>query len=235
MLPVNLPLMTGSHNSIFSLIYPEPLLMSKFLLKFLIGILLAVSLDPIWAHSFSLGLVIPMTGPQLDSGQQVLDGFLLATTEEDSHPDETSDGHLGGLDSHVLEVDSGVDATLMLKRLDDLMQTRHPIFVTGLFTAETAELIARLLKRRNAVLFDPADSAMWQLALTAPGQLKSMSGDSFSTRFQNRYGYEPTPDVMRGYIAARLIAATVRSLPEEQLDNSQELALALARLQRELH
>ena len=235
MQPVNLPLMTGSHNSIFSLIYPEPLLMPKFPLIFLIGTLLGVSLDPIWAHSFSLGLVIPMTGPQLESGQQALDGFLLATTEEDSHTGETSDGHLGGLDSHVLRVDSGVDSSAMLKSLENLMQTRQPIFVTGLFTAETAELIAQSLKRGNAVLFDSAESAMWQIALTAPGQLKSMSGDSFSTRFQNRYGYEPTPEVMRGYIAARLIAATVRSLDEDELNDPHELALALARLQRELH
>ena len=208
--------------------------MIKFHMKILIGILLTVSLAPVWAHSFNLGLIIPLSGPQLESGQQVLDGFLLATTEEDGHPDETSDGHLGGLDSHVLKVDSGTNSTEMLIRLENLMQTREPIFVTGLFTAESIELIKESLKHQNTVLFDPAESAMWQLVLTAPGQLKSMSGDSFSTRFQNRYGYEPTSAVMRGYVAARLIAATVRSLPEEQLSNSQGLARALARLQREL-
>ncbi len=208
--------------------------MCKLTFSLLIGIILTASVGAVWAHSFNLGFIIPLSGPRLESGQQALDGFLLATTEEDGHPDETSDGHLGGLDSHVLKVDSGTDSTEMLKRLEILMQTREPIFVTGLFTAENIELIKESLKRKNTVLFDPAESAMWQLVLTAPGQLKSMSGDSFSTRFQNRYGYEPTSAVMRGYVAARLIAATVRSLPEEQLENSQELALALARLQREL-
>lgn len=208
--------------------------MTKFSPKILIGILFAVSLGPVWAHSFNLGFIIPLSGPQLEAGQQALDGFMLATTEEDGHPDETSDGHLGGLDSHLFKVDSGADSTVMLKRLENLIQTREPIFVTGLFTAETIELIEELLKRQNTVLFDPAESAMWQIVLTAPEQLKSMSGDPFSVLFQNRYGYAPTSDVMRGYIAARLIAATVRSLPGEQLGKSRELALVLTRFQREL-
>jgi ABC-type branched-subunit amino acid transport system substrate-binding protein len=208
--------------------------MIKFSPKILIGILFAVSLGPVWAHSFNLGFIIPLSGPQLEAGQQALDGFMLATTEEDGHPDETSDGHLGGLDSHLFKVDSGADSTVMLKRLENLVQTREPIFVTGLFTAETSELVEELLKRQNTVLFDPAESAMWQIVLTAPKQLKSMSGDPFSALFQNRYGYAPTSDVMRGYIAARLIAATVRSLPGEQVGKSRELALVLTRFQREL-
>ncbi len=208
--------------------------MSEFPLKILIGILLAGSLGQVSAHSFTLGLVIPLSGPQLESGQQVLDGFLLATTEEDGHPDETSDGHLGGLDSHVLTVDSGVDSTAMLKRLADLIRTREPIFVSGLFTAETAELITQSLKDENTVFFDPAESAMWQIALNSPNALKSMNDDSFSARFLNRYGYAPTLYVMRGYIAARLIAATVRSVSEEELNNSEKLLPAFTQVHREL-
>ena len=203
-------------------------------MKFLIGILLITTLGSAWAHSFSLVFVMPMSGPQKESGQQALNGFLLATTEEDTHADETSDGHLGGLDSHVLKVDSWVESPAMLESLENLMHTRQPIFVTGLFSAETAELIARSLKRENTVFFDPSESALWQIALTAPDTLKSMNGDSFSARFQNHYGYVPTLEVMRGYIAARLIAATVRSLGEDELNERHERALALARLQREL-
>ena len=156
--------------------------MLEYSLKTFAGILLVASLGPVWAHSFNLGLVIPMSGPGLDSGQQALDGFMLATTEQDGHPDETSDGHLGGLDSHVLKVDSGVDSALMLKSLDNLMQKSEPIFVTGLLSVETTELITKSLKQRNTVFFDPVDSAMWQIALNTPMALKSMNGDSFSAR-----------------------------------------------------
>jgi len=197
--------------------------MHQLSFRLLIGIILTVNFSAVWAHSFSLGLIIPLSGPQLESGQQVLDGFLLATTEEDGHPDETSDGHLGGLDSHVLKVDSGTNSTEMLNRLEKLMQTREPIFVTGLFTAKNIEIIKESLKRKNTVLFDPVESDMWEKAQSSLGQLKSMSGDSFSTGFQNRYGYEPTSAAMRGYIAARLIAATVRSFGEDKLNNSEEL------------
>ena len=177
---------------------------------------------------------MPMSGQQKESGRQALNGFLLATTEEDAHADETSDGHLGGLDSHVFKVDSEADSTVMLKSLENLMHTRQPIFVTGLFSAETAELIAQSLKRENTVFFDPSESALWQIALADADSLKSMNGDSFGARFQIRYGYLPTLEAMRGYVAARLIAATVRSLDENELNERHERALALARLQREL-
>jgi len=208
--------------------------MPEYSLKIIAGILLVASLGPVWAHSFNLGLVIPMSGPRVDTGQQALDGFMLATTEQDGHPDETSDGHLGGLDSHVLKVDSGVGSDLMLKSLEGLMQKSEPVFVTGLFSGETAKLVSKSLKQQNTVFFDPTDSAMWQIALSTPVKLKSMNGDSFSARFQNRYGYAPTPEVNRGYIAARLIAATVRSLSEEQLDDSATVRSTLHRLEAEL-
>ena len=200
-------------------------------MKILIGILLITSLGSAWAHSFSLVFVMPMSGPQKELGRQALNGFLLATTEEDAHADETSDGHLGGLDSHVLKVDSRADSTVMLKTLDDMMQTRQPIFVTGLFTAETTELIAKSLKSKNTVFFDPVETAMWEIALIAPDSLKSMNGGSLSARFRKRYGYLPTPEAIRGYIAARLIAATVRSLPEEDLNNNETLLRAFNQIQ----
>ena len=204
------------------------------MLKTSITVILMLVSSTVWSHSFDLGLILPISGSKSEAGQQVLDGFLLATTEEDAHPDETSDGHLGGLDSHVLKVDSGVGPTAMLKSLAALMQQREPIFVTGLFSGDMARLTAQSLKSENTVFFDPAESAMWQIILTNPDALKLMSGGSFSTRFHSRYGYYPTLDAMRGYTAARLIAATVRSLSEDDLNSPRKLAATLARIQREL-
>ena len=208
--------------------------MSRLAFNLLITAVLTTNSAIVRAHSFDLGLVIPITGSQSESGQQAFDGFLLATTEEDSHPDETSDGHLGGLDSQVRKIDSGVSSTEMLNSLEELIQERQPIFITGLFSAETADLIAKSSERGHTVFFDPSESSLWQTALNAPDKLKLMNGDSFAIRFQNRYGYSPTLEVMRGYIAARLIAATVRSLSEDQLDDPRVLASTLAGLQSEL-
>ena len=134
----------------------------------------------------------------------------------------------------MFKIDSGTDTDVMLGRLEDLMQARGPILVTGLFTAKTSELVNQSLKRENTVFFDPAESAMWKIALNSPDALKSMNGDSFSARFRNRYGYLPTFEAMRGYIAARLIAATVRSLSEEDLNNNEVLSSAFNQVQRVL-
>ncbi len=202
--------------------------MLKYSLNFFIGVLLTLNSASVLAHSFNLGLIIPLTGSQTQAGQQILDGFLLATTEEDSHPDETSDGHLGGLDSHVLKVDSGTDSSTLIKSLQALMRKREPIFITGLFINDTDQLISKSLEQRNTVLFDPQESSMWQ---NKSSSLKSMDGGSFSVKFQNRYGYSPTADAMRGYIAARLIAATVRSLAEEDLDKKAELTGAYKQIE----
>jgi len=107
--------------------------MPEFSLKILIGILLALSLDPVSAHSFNLGFVAPMSGSRGESGQQALDGFMLATTEQDAHLFEESDGHLGGLDSYVFKIDSSVDDKTTIERIENLLRNKEPLFIAGVF------------------------------------------------------------------------------------------------------
>jgi len=38
------------------------------------------------AHSFRVGLLLPLIGPSAGAGKQILDGFMLATKERDAHP-----------------------------------------------------------------------------------------------------------------------------------------------------
>lgn len=38
------------------------------------------------AHSFRVGLLLPLIGPSAGAGKQFLDGFMLATKERDAHP-----------------------------------------------------------------------------------------------------------------------------------------------------
>ncbi|HSG95807.1 MAG TPA: hypothetical protein VLA28_09815, partial [Afifellaceae bacterium] len=62
-----------------------------------------------YAHSFNVALLVGSSGPAAGEDEQVRDGFLLATRERDSHPDEESDGHLGGLDVYLLMVEDRGD------------------------------------------------------------------------------------------------------------------------------
>ena len=207
--------------------------MPEFSLKILIGILLAMSLDPVWAHSFNLGFVVPMSGARADTGRQALDGFMLATTEQDSHAFEESDGYLGGLDSYVIKIDSSVDDRTTIDRVEHLLRNNKPLFVAGILSSELAGEISARLKHSDAVLVNPVDSAMWQQLVENPDKLKTMSGEPFDPKFKTAYGWAPTADVRKGYIAARLIASTVRSLPESLLEEREELARALNRFQQE--
>ncbi|MFV2033398.1 MAG: hypothetical protein ACC663_12955, partial [Gammaproteobacteria bacterium] len=179
--------------------------------------MLIVTASPVWAHNFRLGFVAPMSGSQSEIGREVLDGFLLATTEEDAHPDESSDGHLGGLDSYVIEIDDSTGEAATIEMVEDMVRSKKPLFVTGVFSAGLASQIADVLKKSGSVLVNPVDSAMWREVTEAPGKLTTMSGESFNAAFKAAYGYKPNANVHRGYIAARLIASTVRSLPASQL------------------
>ncbi|MDO8982322.1 hypothetical protein, partial [Cypionkella sp.] len=53
------------------------------------------------AHSFTAALIV--VGDNREAGlAEAVRGFLLAADERDGHANETSDGHLGGVDVHVL-------------------------------------------------------------------------------------------------------------------------------------
>jgi hypothetical protein len=91
------------------------------------------------AHSFKVGAMIPLSGPSAETGRQWLDGFLLATREQDAHPDQHSDGHLGGLDVYVLTVDSAGDASA----IKNLVAADNPEVLTG---PAPAALLAEISK-----------------------------------------------------------------------------------------
>ncbi|WP_162232886.1 hypothetical protein [Cypionkella psychrotolerans] len=53
------------------------------------------------AHSFTAALIVAGDNREASLAEAVR-GFLLAADERDGHSNETSDGHLGGVDVHVL-------------------------------------------------------------------------------------------------------------------------------------
>ena len=84
-------------------------------MKHMIAILtwLGLSAGMLHAHYFDVAIVVPP-----GDGQAAMQAFLLASAERDGHPDETSDGHLGGLDSHVTIVENGDHADAQAIRPD---------------------------------------------------------------------------------------------------------------------
>ncbi len=202
-------------------------------MKILVAVMLMVIASEGGAHSFNLGFVAPMSGPQADVGQQALDGFMLATAEQDVHLFEESDGHLGGLDSYVIRIDSSVDDKTTIDRIENLLKNKQPLFVVGNFSPGFASHISDLVNNSQAVLVNPVDSAMWQQIVETPERLTTMSAEPFNPKFEAAYGYQPNSNVRKGYIAARLIAATVRSLPESLLDDREKLMRALSQFQQE--
>jgi len=202
-------------------------------MKILIAVMLMVITSEGSAHSFNLGFVAPLSGPRADTGQQALDGFMLATTEQDAHLFEESDGHLGGLDSYVIRIDSSVDDKTTIERIEKLLENKETLFVVGNFPPGFASYISDLVNNSQAVLVNPVDSVMWQQIAGAPEKLTTMSAEPFNPEFEAAYGYEPNANVRKGYIAARLIASTVRSLPESLLQDRDELMRALSQIQQE--
>ncbi|MEN8196259.1 MAG: hypothetical protein ABFS30_07060 [Pseudomonadota bacterium] len=148
------------------------------------------------AHSFNVALVIALAEPSAGDARQVRDGFLLASRERDGHPDEESDGHLGGLDVYLYPVDlereslAGVRALLQREEIDILA-------VIG--PDEAADEIRPLV-------------AGSQTLVLGPGRLRSASTEAFTNAFQAAFGYPPATPAAEGYNTGRRIDAAVRPL-----------------------
>jgi ABC-type branched-subunit amino acid transport system substrate-binding protein len=195
------------------------------------ALVLATSGGHVRAHSFNVGFMAPFSGPSAHQGQQALDGFLLATRERDGHALEESDGHLGGLDSYVIRIDSGsVDA--VRGQLDELLRGEGLVFLTGLSVPETLAA-TRVLDDSQVILVDPLDSAVYLSAVSAPEGLVTMGNVPFSAAFREAYGYDPDGYAIGGYIAARIIAAAVSAV-EGQFSQRDALHRALAQAREEL-
>lgn len=157
------------------------------------------------AHGFTTLIV----GPEGDPAalQAAVDGFRLATRERDGHPNETSDGHLGGLDVTIAADPGG---TVGAGAAADV------VVATGGAGRETAADAAP-----DAVVLGPGrlpPEAVWTGA--EPG------GADFSARFRAAYGRAPDRAAAEGYNAARRIDAALR--PLGTLEDREALAAALA-------
>ena len=135
---------------------------------------------PLAAHEFAVTLIVP-PGTEAESRA----AFLLASSERDGHPNETSDGHLGGVDSQLSLVTPGSS----LPRADIVVAIAPARLPAGTGAASWAFTLERIGPRARA---------------------EFLSGD-FVTRFVRRHGTPPGEAARRTYVAARLIDIAVRA------------------------
>lgn len=152
--------------------------------------------DTVRAHSFNVALVIALAEPSAAAGREVRDGFLLATRERDGHPDEHSDGHLGGLDVYLHPVDLATESLAGVRAVLD----RAKIDIVAVVGSAAAAADIRPLIDESRTL------------LMAPGRLRTPLPEDFARAFNAAFGYPPGEAAAHGYNAARRIDAAVRPL-----------------------
>jgi hypothetical protein len=142
---------------------------------------LALTASPAFAHSFSVALVQPVSSAE---AEQFRKGFMLATTQRDSHPDETSDGHLGGLDSYV----SVVPALGAVAADTDIVVVPASLMIDG---------------EPTAVVLRPGQSPFADAEQTGVAR--------FVAAYSAAYGQAPTAEAAQGFNAAQRIEVAVRA------------------------
>lgn len=162
--------------------------------------LIACSSSPAFSHRFNVALVIPRMSIAMDQAIQIRNGFMLATKEHDSHPDQESDGHLGGLDVYVTVLDKQEDVAAGIARLTE--QGAADI-VAAFGPEKTLTMISTLLDGKNLALLLPGQSPFSNSELPAVA--------AFGSAYEKEYGGKPSSEAGQGYHAARRIDLAVRA------------------------
>ncbi len=165
------------------------------LLTLMVGAL--VTNGPAAAHSFSVALILPASAMVAEQNKQIRQGFMLATAERDAHPDQESDGHLGGLDVYITALPA------------DAPDGTGPVADPSVFDIVVAFDAGRYLTRlknhlgenQTAVLYPATPPFLWS---------QTPAVVAFRAAYQKQFGTPPTAAAAQGYNAARRIDAAVR-------------------------
>lgn len=184
---------------------------TTFKVFFVAAALWAVVSGDASAHSFTAALLI-VGEEREESLAEAVRGFLLATDERDGHMNETSDGHLGGVDVQVLALPR--DAAGLVEGL-----VGTPDEVPDVLVVIGPELSAS----EAALVYQ------WASPVLLPGVLPEgwdmdARADSFVARFRRAYGTAPGEVAVTAYNAARRLDAAIRTLdgvsPRAALENA---------------
>ncbi len=154
------------------------------------------------AHEFTVLIATPNSGPDAGLGLTTYHGFIIAAGERDSHPDETADGHLGGLDVNVHRFDSAAEGAAEALRVR-LEEGDVDVFVT-ISAGAIAEDLREVADAAGVVTFASADLPFDGSPSEAASALE------FAEAFEEHFDVAPDRDAAQGYQAARRIDDAVR-------------------------
>jgi ABC-type branched-subunit amino acid transport system substrate-binding protein len=167
-------------------------------------------------------LLLPLSGPSTGAGKQILDGFMLATKERDTHPDTESDGHLGGLDVYISRIDSTGTPEAAARKAGALFRREKIEFLTIFASREALNALYPAVADAKVFLLGLGDAPRKILGNACPPYFISISsrkgaeiGRAFAASFQKEFGRAPSRLAALGYDAARLIGSAVRALGGE--------------------
>ena len=159
----------------------------------MLGMLLMLGITPpALAHSFSTAMLLPADLADDPLQEDLMQAFLLASEERDGHSNETSNGHLGGLDVYISFV-----TTLTASDLSSADIIALPLAgVRGpdrddIITIGPPDLTSQAAR---ALLEAPADPAL----------------PAFKQRFLSATGHMAGNEAQAVYVTARMIAEAVR-------------------------
>ena len=151
------------------------------------------------AHSFTAALIVAGDNREASLAEAVR-GFLLAADEQDGHANETSDGHLGGVDVNVLPLPRDA-AGLVEGLIGKPTETGDVVVVLG--PEPAASEAAREYQSTSTVLLQVVLTERW---------VSDEGTDSFVTRYRRAYGTAPSVMAATGYHAARRLDVAIRPL-----------------------
>ena len=194
--------------------------------RLLIFIVFSLLLLPfkLMAHSFDIAVIAPFSSENVNKGMEFWNGMRVATRERDGHANETSDGHLGGVDSQLLKLDTAQSKASISKKLVNIGAKQgfiiavlipgHDDFISTIptdipyiaivnntgqesFSKENTDQNGAILNKSNPNILVPK---------LAGERIK----DSFRQSYMQQYNQLPGELAFAGYAAARLIDAAIR-------------------------
>jgi len=150
------------------------------------------------AHRFNTTIVLSQSAMDSADGKEFRNGFMLATTEQDGHPDEESDGHLGGLDVYV----TVLDQNQISSKLPQIVDGGEAGIVVVYGPQTTFPSIEKIVENKDASLMLPGKSPFSNM--DKPGV------SAFIENYTKAYGKKPTAIAAEGYNAARRVDVAIR-------------------------
>ena len=160
------------------------------------------------AHSFTVALIAGADGAA-DQMQSAVNGFLVASAENDGHSAETADGHLGGLDVFLIPLPAA-----------------RASGISGL-VGQTVEQYDFAIMPGDATVGLSEPGIGPATVIVRAGVLPTATQRTqFEQTFRDRFEAAPNDAAAQGYNAARRIDQAVRTLGEAARPEDLRAALA---------